>query len=100
MPARTGPSEPRSLLIELLPGAAVRSTLRRLVTVATAIVVSLVGIVGYPTSAAMAADPEGGTAAMRQVLDEAQRGYLDAKAIVDTSQARQAQLTTDLTAIQ
>ncbi len=67
-------------------------------TALTAVLISLVGVVVYP--AAAAADPEGGTAAMFRQLDEAQRSYLDAKLKVDTSEARQAQLTTDLAAIQ
>jgi peptidoglycan DL-endopeptidase CwlO len=73
---------------------------RRLVTVLTTVLISLVGVVVYPASAALAADPEGGTAAMRRQLDEAQRGYLDAKATVDASKTRLVQLTADLTAIQ
>jgi hypothetical protein len=86
-------------LIESPPGSRGRPTGRRLVTALTAVVVTMVGIAVYPGSSAIAAEPEGGTAAMRRVLDEAQRGYLDAKATVDASKARQAQLTTDLAAI-
>jgi peptidoglycan DL-endopeptidase CwlO len=101
MPARTTPSEPRKLLIESPPpGRRPGRISRRLVTLLTAVLVSLVGVVVYPASAATAADPEGGTAAMRRQLDEAQRGYLDAKATVETSKARQVQLTADLAAIQ
>ena len=98
MPART-PSEPRPLFVSPPPGNT-RLRSRRLVTALTAVVVSLVGVVVYPATAAVAADPEGGTAAMFQQLDEAQRAYLDAKLKVDTSQTRQAQLTIDLAAIE
>ncbi len=100
MPARIIPSEPRAPLIaSRLPGRRPAALGSRLVTVFTAVLVSLVGVVVYPASAATAADPEGGTASMRRQLDEAQRGYIDAKATVDTSKARQVQLTADLAAI-
>ncbi len=101
MPARTAPSEPGpSLIVSTPPGKRPERLSRRLITVLTALLVSVVGVVVYPASAATAADPEGGTAAMFRLLDEAQRGYLDAKATVETSKARQVQLTADLVAIQ
>jgi hypothetical protein len=42
-------------------------------------------------------DSEGATAKLRKTLDEASRGYLDAKAALDKSQKRQAELATELT---
>jgi hypothetical protein len=56
---------------------------------------SLIGLGAWGGTAA-AADPEGGTAGLRAELDDAVRGYLDAKAALDASTARQAQLETNL----
>jgi hypothetical protein len=72
---------------------------RRLVTVLAAVLVSLVGVAVYPASAAVAADPEGGTAAMFKQLDEATRAYLDAKTKVDQSKTRQQELTAELAVV-
>jgi hypothetical protein len=45
-------------------------------------------------------DSEGATAKLRKTLDEASRGYLDAKAALDKSQKAQAELTTQLTQLE
>jgi hypothetical protein len=66
---------------------------RRLLTLAVAALMCLVGI-GWPTAAF--ADPEGGTSALRAELDESVRGFLDAQAALEASKARQAQLATNL----
>ncbi|MBX6750040.1 MAG: hypothetical protein IRY85_10300 [Micromonosporaceae bacterium] len=71
----------------------------RLVAAAIAIVCALVGVVGL-TGTPAAAEPEGGTAEMRRQLDEAQRGYLDAKAALDASVARQQELTVTLESVE
>jgi peptidoglycan DL-endopeptidase CwlO len=68
--------------------------LHRLGMFALAALLSLV-VVGTWAGPA-AADPEGGTASLRSELDDAVRGYLDAKAALDASKARQAQLQTNL----
>jgi hypothetical protein len=61
------------------------------------VIVALLALVGWGMPAgAMAADPEGGTQALRTALDEAVRGYLDAKAALDASQTRQAELHANL----
>jgi hypothetical protein len=62
----------------------------RLFTLAIAALTSLAVFVCWAGTAA--ADPEGGTASLRADLDQAVRGYLDAKAALDASKARQAQL--------
>jgi peptidoglycan DL-endopeptidase CwlO len=66
---------------------------RRLVRFA-ALVLSLV-VMGAWTGVA-AADPEGGTSALRAELDDAVRGYLDAKVALEASKNRQAQLEANL----
>jgi hypothetical protein len=103
MPARTAPLIVRSVDVRsadspvAVIGAETRGTIAcRLVMVLAAALVSLVGVAADPAAAAAAADPEGGTAEMRRQLDEATRGYLDAKAIVDASKARQQELTAEL----
>jgi hypothetical protein len=56
-------------------------------------------LVGTATWAGVAAaDPEGGTAGLRASLDEAVRGFLDARTALEASKARQAQLQAKLTA--
>jgi hypothetical protein len=71
---------------------------RRLLAAALAVFAALVGVAAIATPAQ--ADPEGGTAEMRRQLDEAQRGYLDAKAALDASVARQQELATTLESIE
>lgn len=46
------------------------------------------------------ADPEGGSPSLRQQLEAASKGYLDAKAALDNSVKRQKQLTEHLAAIE
>jgi len=60
---------------------------------ALAVLLALVAI-SLPGTAM--ADPEGGTASLRAELDEAVRGYLDARNALEASKARQAKLTTEL----
>jgi hypothetical protein len=66
--------------------------------VVTATLAALIGVVAVGTPAR--AEPEGGTAEMRRQLDEAQRGYLDAKAALDVSVARQQELNTTLATVE
>jgi peptidoglycan DL-endopeptidase CwlO len=65
---------------------------------------ALLGAPAAPVAAARAAapgaDPEGGTKELRDQLDAASRGFLDAKAKLASSQQRQRQLTADLTRIE
>ncbi len=63
---------------------------------AIAVLVVLLTLMSWSAPAGAAADPEGGTQALRVALDEAVRGYLDAKAALDASQARQAELQGNL----
>src|SRR5215218_7253951 len=71
---------------------------RRLRLVALAVFAVFLVLIGGPSSAF--ADPgtdgEGGTQAMRGQLETAARGYYDAKAALDASQARQATLVEQL----
>jgi len=60
---------------------------------ALAVLLALVAIT-WPSTAM--ADPEGGTASLRAELDEAVRGYLDARNALEASKTRQAKLTTEL----
>jgi hypothetical protein len=77
------------------------AVVRRYVLVAIA---TIVGIVGVMSAAGPAyADPgidEGGSATLRDQLDTASRGYLDAKVKLDASTARQKELTTQLTTVE
>ena len=86
MPPRPVPARKRNVF------ARVRSV--RFITFAVAL---LIGIVGAGAWAGVAAaDPEGGTAALRAELDEAVRGFLDARTALEASQARQALLEQNL----
>ena len=58
------------------------------------LVLSLVGTGAWTGVAA--ADPEGGTSALRAELDDAVRGYLDARTALEASKNRQAQLEANL----
>jgi hypothetical protein len=88
MPPRPVPRRKRSVF------ARVRSV--RILTFAIALLMSLVGTATWAGVAA--ADPEGGTAGLRASLDEAVRGFLDARTALEASKARQAQLQAKLTA--
>jgi len=66
----------------------------RLRTLVVIVLASLLWMVTPPGAAA--ADPEGGTTALRASLDEAVRAYLDARAALDASVARQNQLAAHL----
>ena len=70
-----------------------RSTaaVRVCVALVAALLASCVAVVGGATPAV--ADPEGGSQSLREQLDAASRGYLDAKAKLDLSVKRQQQLT-------
>jgi hypothetical protein len=71
---------------------------RRFLTFAVALLMALVGA-GTWTGVA-AADDEGGTASLRQQLDEATRGYIDANAKLEASKVRQEQLAADLATVE
>jgi hypothetical protein len=71
---------------------------RRLVIFATAFLMSLVGLGAWTGVAA--AEDEGGTASLRQQLDEATRGYLDASTMLEASKVRQQELTTQLAEVE
>jgi peptidoglycan DL-endopeptidase CwlO len=57
-------------------------------------------LVASPVAAAPGADPEGGTKQLRDQLDAASRGFLEARAKLASSQQRQRQLTADLARIE
>ena len=75
---------------------------------AIAAVLTCLVLISAPTAAAAAArsaaapgaDPEGGTKELRDQLDAASRGFLEAKAKLAGSQQRQRQLTADLARIE
>ena len=74
----------------------VRPARHRLVTLTILLIAALL-LTGAPTAApaapaGTATDDEGGTAALRNSLDKASRGYADAKARLATSRQRQASL--------
>lgn len=58
---------------------------------ALVVLLAAVGLVLSPGGPAMA-DPEGGTETLRQKLDAASRGYVEAKAKLEQSQRKQAQI--------
>ncbi len=69
---------------------------------ATGVLVLILLLAAAPADPALAEpdapQPEGGSAALRQQLDEAVRGYNDAKARLETSKARQSALTDEMRA--
>jgi hypothetical protein len=91
-----------------LPTADPRRHLTLLIAVLAAAL--LVAGVSAPTAAGVAGgpgrvalepgDPEGGTPTLREQLDAASRGYLDAKNKLDNSRKRQAQLAALLTGLE
>jgi hypothetical protein len=91
--------EIRPQTVRIAPAPRPRRAAHRLVAAAIALVCAMVGLVALPTRPAVA-QPEGGTAEMRRQLDEAQRGYLDAKAALDASVARQQELAVTLESIE
>jgi len=78
------------------------AAVRRYVVLTLAVLIGLVGIVAVatPASADPGTDGEGGTASLREQLDAASRGYLDAKARLDASKIRQKQLTDQLQTVE
>lgn len=89
----------RPQTVRIAPAPRPRRVPLRVVAAAIALVCAMVGIVVLPGHPA-AAEPEGGTAEMRRQLDEAQRGYLDAKAALDASVARQQELAVTLETVE
>jgi peptidoglycan DL-endopeptidase CwlO len=86
MPLRPVPRRKRNVF------ARVRSV--SILTFAVALLMSLAGAASWAGTAA--ADPEGGTAGLRASLDEAVRGFLDARTALEASKARQVQLADNL----
>lgn len=84
--------------VRVAPSQSARRVSLRWLTVAGAVLLSLIGVLAAPRPAV--AEPEGGTVEMRRQLDEAQRGYLDAKAALDVSVARQAELAVTLETVE
>jgi len=91
MALRPVPTKKRSVFARARP---VSARTRRLVTFAVVALMSLIGIGAWAGVAV--ADPEGGTASLRAELDEAVRGYLDARAALEASKARQVQLASNV----
>jgi hypothetical protein len=82
-----------------------RSALIVALLAATAIFLIPAGFLGWGSSTAVAApggstDDEGGTAALRKVLEAANKGFIAAKTKLDNSKKRQKQLTVDLKALE
>jgi hypothetical protein len=74
---------------------------RRWIRVCTVVVLGLVlGLAGPMAPANADPDDEGGTAELRDQLDKASRGYLDAQAALKRSQAKQQEQETALRAIE
>ncbi|MDT5042120.1 MAG: hypothetical protein QOE51_3105 [Actinoplanes sp.] len=72
------------------------ATLLRRLTVASAMLVVLAGLLVGATAAPAAADPEGGTKTLRNALESAARGYSTAKIKLDASRKRQVALQTSV----
>lgn len=74
----------------------------RVSLVVAIVVLSCLALLGTPgrVAAAPSADPEGGTAQLREQLDVASRGFVEAKAKLAASQQRQRQLTAELAGIE
>jgi peptidoglycan DL-endopeptidase CwlO len=76
------------------------------VSLVVAVVLTCLAVLGAPApvvaavAAAPGADPEGGTKQLRDQLDAASRGFIEAKAKLANSQKRQQQLTADLARIE
>jgi peptidoglycan DL-endopeptidase CwlO len=92
MPLTTAPPE------VTLPGRPSGHSARRLVAFTTALLMSLVGVGAW--SGVAAAEDGGGTATLRQQLDEATRGYLDATTKLEASKVRQQELTAQLAEVE
>jgi hypothetical protein len=64
-----------------------------------ALIIALVALTATPAAAAPG-DDEGGTGTLREQLDAASRGYLDAKAALDASTVKQQELTAELASLE
>lgn len=84
----------------MTPISPVRGRVSLVVAVVLACLVGAPALVAAPAMAAPGADPEGGTKQLRDQLDAASRGFLEAKAKLASSQQRQRQLTADLARIE
>ncbi|MCP2324508.1 hypothetical protein HDA40_003015 [Hamadaea flava] len=73
---------------------------RSIVFALLAVMFSAVFAVGSTPGYAEPSDSEGASAKLRKALDEASRGYLDAKTALDRSTQRQTQLTGELTKLE
>jgi hypothetical protein len=74
---------------------------RRHVLLVVAALVGLVGVMGIAGPAyADPTDDEGGSTSLREQLDAASRGYLDAQTKLDASKARQQELTAQLSTVE
>ncbi len=91
-----------------VPPSPQRRGVRRIAVAAAAVLLSVVASPGSPAWAGPKVPPsepppivaEGGTAAMRQQLNETQAAWLDAKVALDASVARQQELITSLAQLQ
>jgi len=73
---------------------------RTLIVALLAVMFSTLFAVGAAPGFAEPSDSEGASAKLRKALDEASRGYLDAKAALDQSTKRQTELATQLTQLE
>ena len=77
------------------------AVVRRCLYVVAGLLVGLLGLVGVAGPAfADPNDDEGGSATLREQLDTASKGYLDAKVKLDASVARQQELINQLTMVE
>jgi hypothetical protein len=73
------------------------TTLRRLTAAVVLLATAFVLVLAIPTAPA-SADPEGGTKTLRDALESAARGHVEAKTDLDNSKKRQKELQTTLLA--
>ncbi|GGK24220.1 hypothetical protein GCM10010124_15900 [Pilimelia terevasa] len=93
-PSRPAPRAASAPAHRAGPAARAAGAPRRWAALAAALLLAATAV-GSPAAAA-APDPEGGTAKLRKVLDEANRGFVSAKTQLTNSQRREKQLQQEL----
>jgi len=74
-----------------------RGRIPLLASALVAVLALVAGLLAGPASAAPGDDDEGGTTSLREALDTASQGFIDAQATLEHSRQRQIELTQELT---